>query len=93
MAWYQKQGDANAAQRGDGPKSQEINLPHMESNCQHEAEETTQTLNTSEKCTALFRYFLGSRQWDSGAISHTWAIFSSLLTLTPLPSQLRNLFS
>lgn len=90
MVWYQKQGDANAAQRGDGLKSQEINLPHMESSCQHEAEETTETLNTSEKSTALFP---GQSEWDSGAISHTWAIFSSLLTLTPLPSPLRNLFS
>ena len=48
------QGDVNAAQRGDGQKSQEINLPHMQHDRQQEAEETTQTLNTSEKSTALF---------------------------------------
>lgn len=54
-SWFdtKKQGDAHAAQRGDGPKSQEINLPDMESNCQHEAEETTQTLNTSEKSSVI----------------------------------------
>lgn len=65
-SWFdtKKQGDANAAQRGEGPKSQEINLPHMESNCQHEAEEMTQTLNTSKKSTALFPGQSAVRRWS-----------------------------
>lgn len=87
-----KQGDAHAAQRGDGPKSQEINLPDMESNCQHEAEETTQTLNTSEKSTVLFPGQSAVRWWSH--FTHLSDFQQPADThLPPLLSQLHNLFS
>lgn len=36
-----------------GRSIRRLNLPHMQNDRQQEAEETTQTLNTSEKSTAL----------------------------------------